>query len=325
MKYRGTRAARARKPRRGVRALVAIVAAAAIATGVVIYNRSADPSGPLPIDLPTAPQSYLGIYANGFPGSYSGLTAFAKATDSKPDVAMYYSGWFVPFPRRFAETAASNGVVPLVQMDPDGISVSAIASGKYDAYLFSYAEAVRAYHDPVVISFGHEMNGNWYTWGYQHTQPAVFVAAWRHVVKLFRALGARNVTWLWTVNIVNDTQRGKIPRPAPWWPGSAYVNWVGIDGYYLKPSWQFAPLFGPTIGAVRQLTDDPILIAETGAVASAGQPAKLADLFAGVRAYGLLGFVWFDATNSKYVDFSLVGAAADAAFRSGATAYHRPG
>ena len=32
------------------------------------------------------------------------------------------------------------------------------------------------------------------------------------------------------------------------------MTWVGIDGYYLKPSWQFAPLFGPTIGAVRALT-----------------------------------------------------------------------
>ena len=142
------------------------------------------------------------------------------------------------------------------------------------------------------------MNGNWYTWGYRHTSPAAFVAAWRHIVNVFRALGARNVTWLWTVNIVNDTRDGKIPRPAPWWPGSSYVTWVGIDGYYLEPSWQFAPLFGPTIGAVRALTSDPILIAETGAMPTAGQPAKITDLFAGIRAYGLLGFVWFDATNS---------------------------
>ncbi len=110
------------------------------------------------------------------------------------------------------------------------------------------------------------------------------MAAWRHIVTLFRALGARNVTWLWTVNIINNTQGGTIPSPEAWWPGSSYVNWVGIDGYYLKPSWQFAPLFGPTIAAVRTLTRDPILIAETGAVPAAGQPAKIADLFAGVHA-----------------------------------------
>ena len=83
----------------------------------------------------------------------------------------------------------------------------------------------------------------------------------------------------------------------------------------------FAPLFGPTILAVRMLTADPILIAETGAGAAAGQPAKIADLFAGIRAYGLLGFMWFDAEGME--DWRLTSPAAIAAFRQGAGAYHR--
>jgi mannan endo-1,4-beta-mannosidase len=304
---------------------VAIIAAAVIAAGVVIYNRSADHVGPLPVDLPPSSGSYLGVFVKGVPDSYTGVTGFENATGAKLDVVMYYSGWYVPFPARFASTVANNGAVPLVQIDPTDIKVAAIASGKYDGYLSAYAEAVRAYHHPVILSFGHEMNGDWSTWGYKHTSPAVFVAAWRHIVKLFRTLGAGNVTWLWTVNIVNDTQHGKIPRPNQWWPGSSYVNWVGIDGYYLKSDWQFAPLFGPTIGAVRQLTGDPILIAETGAVPAADQPAKIADLFAGVRQYGLLGFVWFDSSNSHGVPFAIQSPAATAAFRKGAQTYHRPG
>jgi hypothetical protein len=103
------------------------------------------------------------------------------------------------------------------------------------------------------------------------------------------------------------------------------VTWVGIDGYYLKPSWQFAPLFGPTIGTVRRLTDAPILIAETGAVPASGQPAKISDLFAGIRSYGLLGFVWFNSTNNVGQAFGLSGPAAIAAFRTGASTYGRPG
>jgi hypothetical protein len=237
---------------------------------------------------------------------------------------MYYSGWFERFQAGFAATAADDGAVPLVQMDPTGVSVAAIAAGKYDGYLSSYAEAVRAYGHPVIISFGHEMNGSWYSWGYRHTSPAAFVAAWRHVVALFRALGAENVTWLWTVNVVNDTQQGSIPSPASWWPGSSYVNWVGIDGYYLESSWQFAPLFGPTIAEVRELTGDPILIAETGAVPAAGQAAKIADMFAGVRLYELLGFVYFDATDYQGVDFSISSAAAVSAFGKGANTFTRP-
>jgi mannan endo-1,4-beta-mannosidase len=316
---------RAGRSRRLVTTAVAVIAAAAIAAGVILYNKSAEPTGPLPVHLPTTSNSYLGVFTEGIPNSYSGVTSFANAAGAKPDVVMYYSGWFVPFPTRFANTAANNGAVPLVQMDPDGVSVAAIASGKYDGYLSEYAENVRAYHHPVILSFGHEMNGDWYTWGYRKTSPTVFVAAWRHIVDLFRALGARNVTWLWTVNIINDTQRGKIPRPTQWWPGDSYVNWVGIDGYYLKSSWQFAPLFGPTISAVRSLTLDPILIAETGAVPAAGQPQKIANLFAGVRQYGLLGFVWFDSTNTAGVQFGIDSSGAFAAFRKGASSYHRPG
>ena len=163
-------------------AAVAIIIAAV--AGVSLYHRSADRTGPLPVDLPTTPQSYLGVYAAGTPASYNGVTAFANATGARPDVVMYYSGWFVPFPTAFATTVASNGAVPLVQMDPDGISVAGIAAGRYDGYLSSYAETVRAYRHPVIVSFGHEMNGSWYSWGYRHTSPATFVAAWRHIVTL---------------------------------------------------------------------------------------------------------------------------------------------
>jgi mannan endo-1,4-beta-mannosidase len=306
-------------------ALAGVVIVIAAAAGVSLYDRSADRTGPLPVDLPTTPQSYLGVYAAGTPASYGPVTAFANATGAKPDVVMYYSGWFVPFPAAFAATAASNGAVPLVQMDPDKISVAGIAAGRYDGYLTEYAESVRAYHHPVIMSFGHEMNGTWYSWGYRNTSPATFVAAWRHIVTLFRELGAGNVTWLWTVNIIDDTQRGRIPPPGPWWPGSSYVTWVGIDGYYLKPDWKFAPLFGPTIAAIRALTSDPILVAETGATPAAGQPAKIADVFAGVHAYGLLGLVWFDSTNSDDQDFTVSSPAAVAAFRNGASTFARPG
>jgi mannan endo-1,4-beta-mannosidase len=323
MRHRGRRGAQ-HKPRRALTAVAATIAAVAIAAGVVIYNRSADPVEPLPVKLPTTPQSYLGVFIKGFPTTYQPMTTFSKQTGTHPDIAMYYSGWYVPFPTKFANLAAQNGAAPLVQMDPTNVSIAGIRAGRYDAYLSSYAEAVRAYRHPVIISFGHEMNGSWSTWGYQRTSPTAFVGAWRHIVELFRALGAHNVTWLWTVNIINDTQKGRIPRPDPWWPGSSYVNWVGIDGYYLKASWEFAPLFGPTIADVQALTSDPIIIAETGAVPEAGQEAKISNLFAGVHSYGLLGFVWFDATNSKGRDFSISTPAALAAFEKGANTYTRP-
>ena len=317
---------RRRGPGRFIIGALVIVVVAALGVGVYLRSSSADSSGPLPVQLPAATGAYLGVYTQGVPDSYSSVAAFNNTIKAKPDVVMYYSGWFVPFPTKFATTVANNGAVPLVQMDPDNISVSQIASGRYDGYLSAYAEAVRAYKHPVVLSFGHEMNGTWYSWGYRHTPHAVFVAAWRHIVTLFRTLGAHNVTWLWTVNIINHAHGGSsIPNPAQWWPGSSYVNWVGIDGYYLKPTWKFAPLFGPTITAVKHLTLDPILVAETGAVPAAGQPAKITDLFSGIHRYGLLGFVWFNSTNSSGQQFGLSSPQAVTAFRKGASTYSRPG
>jgi hypothetical protein len=313
------------KRRRIITIGAAIIAVAAIALGITLYNRSSEPTGPLPVHLPPASGSYLGVYAEGVPNSYSQVAAFRNATGAKPDVVMYYSGWFVPFQTGFATTVAKNGAVPLVQMDPDNVSIAAIASGRYDGYLSSYAEAIRAYKHPVIVGFGHEMNGNWSSWGYRHTSPRVFVAAWRHIVNIFKALGTRNVTWLWTVNIINDSRSGKVDNNlSQWWPGSSYVTWVGIDGYYLKPSWQFAPLFGPTIAAVRTLTGAPILIAETGAIPAANQSAKINNLFAGIRSYGLLGFIWFNTANSIGQPFGINTSTAIAAFRKGASTYHRP-
>jgi mannan endo-1,4-beta-mannosidase len=238
----------------------------------------------------------LGIFEPGVPKSYAPVADFIAATGVRPNLDLYYSGWYEPFQAGFAAAAARHGAVALVQIDPAGIDLAAIAAGTYDSYLRSYAGAVRSYGRRVILSFGHEMNASWYSWGFARTSPATFVAAWRHIVTLFRAAGDRNVTWLWTVNVTGSSQAAPI---APWWPGDSYVTWVGIDGYFYEPSQTFHALFGPTIAAVRALTSDPVLIAETGATPAAGKPAKIASLFAGVQVYGLLGFVWFDADTTQ--------------------------
>ncbi len=254
-------------------AIVTVAAAAMVSLlhGKPTAGKPVDPTAPPSAAAPAKPRTFLGVYTAGVPESYAGVQAFTAATGVRPGVVVYYSGWMEPFQVRFAETAARHKAAPLVQIDPTDISLTAIAAGQYDSYLRSYAAAVRAFAGRVIISFGHEMNGNWYSWGYQHSSPGAFVAAWRHIVTVFRQQGAVNVTWLWAVNVMHP--RGNIPSPAAWWPGSSYVTWVGIDGYYYKPSWTFASLFGPTIKAVRSLTLAPILISETGVTPKAGKPA----------------------------------------------------
>ncbi len=120
---------------RGVVITCAVIIAAVAAGAAITISKRSDSAGPLPVQLPITPGSYLGVYAPGTPKSYSGVTAFRSSTGAKPDVVMYYSGWYEPFQTGFATKAANDGAAPLVQMDPEKISVADIAAGRYDGYL----------------------------------------------------------------------------------------------------------------------------------------------------------------------------------------------
>jgi hypothetical protein len=307
-------------------AVVAILAAGTVAVHAGLQDKAKRPLPPrwhaVAKILPTRPETYLGVFARPAPISYAGVASFSRATTLTPRIVMYFSGWGEQFRVKFAQSAARHGEVPLVQIDPTGVSLAAIAASRYDSYLREYAGEVIAYRGPVILSFGHEMNGGWYSWGNGHTSPADFVRAWRHIVTVFRQAGVLNVTWLWTANVVSSTPGSAIPSPWKWWPGKSYVTWVGIDGYYLRPSYQFSSLFGPTILAVRRFTKDPILISETGA-SGTEQAAKITNLAAGVRQYGLLGFVWFDAIG-KHQIWEITSQAAISALRTAAGSYGKP-
>lgn len=277
-----------------------------------------------PINHSTQSQRYLGVYEPDAPGSYADLDEFAHSIGRQPNLVSYYSSLTQPFRVNFARTAASRGAITLDQIGATNVPLESIVRGKYDHDLRSYAAEVKAFGGQVIVSFDHEMNGSWYSWGYQNQSAAEFIAAWRHIVNLFREQGTTNVTWLWTVNVIN-TYNNKIPDPVRWWPGNSYVDWVGIDGYYYTSSWTFSSLFGPTIIDVRKITNDPILIAETGASHSADQPAKITDLFAGVHTYGLLGFLWFDMYQKDDMhDWRITSPAAKAVFRRDAKMYMKP-
>ena len=193
-------------------AAVAVAAASLISTGV--HYKFLLPPGPPPAhaSLPPSPASYLGVYEargavqlparrgvrhrrRGSSRTWSAITAAGRSRSRKA----------------FAEQAHAHGAIPFVQIDPTVALVSQIAGRRsYDIYLRTYADSVRDFGHAVVIGFGHEMNAPRYPWGYGHVRPAVFIAAWRHIVTVFHAQGADNVTWLWTVN--QDAPRHRAGR-----------------------------------------------------------------------------------------------------------------
>jgi Glycosyl hydrolase family 26 len=294
--------------------VAAAIGAAAIALAVSRFVSTSTVSAP----LPTNPASYLGTYESGPPSTYQPVANFTNAVGRQPNLVGYYSGWGEPFQASFAETVREHGAATILQWDPTYVSVSVIAAGGYDKYLRSFADSVRSFGHPIIIGFGHEMNASWYSWGYGNVPPSTFVAAWRHIVTLFRDQGADNVTWLWTLQ-ADEPGTGPI---ASWWPGAQYVTWVGIDGYYYRPSDTFTSVFGKTLAQVRMFTGEPVLVSETAVGPEAGQSGKIPGLFAGMRQYGMLGLVWFDITQDNGIyhqDWHIEdNPAAAAAFRRGA-------
>ncbi len=206
----------------------------------------------------------------------------------------------------------------MIQIQPRNVSLAAIAAGRDDAWLARYAAHCRDYGHPVVIGFGHEMNGSWYSWGAGRQSAATFVAAWRHIVGVFRGAGAGNVTWLWAIH-----RDGNAKALRPWWPGRSYVTWVGIDGYEETPSSTFGSLFGSAVRAIRTFTQAPILLSETAVGPQTHHQARdIRQLFAGIRRQHLLGLIWFDIAQHDglyHQDWRLEdNKAALAAFRRGA-------
>jgi hypothetical protein len=102
------------------------------------------------------------------------------------------------------------------------VSWARIASGAEDRAIRAQAAAIRSLGRPVLLALNHEVD----------LRPisgtaADYVAAYRHYVGLFRSLGVRNVSFL----VILTSGAYTSGRAAAWYPGDAYVDWVGADGY----------------------------------------------------------------------------------------------
>jgi hypothetical protein len=247
---------------------------------------------------------------------------FRQATGLQPDIVEHYARTGAVFSANFAA-----GAIPLIQLMPYDVSLASVANGGADDWLRSYARAVAVYRGPVILGFAPEMNGSWYPWGDTHVSPAGYIAAWRHVVSVFRGQGARNVTWLWTVNVAiiasGNIRSNGVGAATPWWPGAAWVDWVGVDGYFYRSSETFNIVFGNTFSQIRALTPKPVLISETAVAPAAEKAATIPGLFAGAYAAGVVGLVWFDLPGNR--DWQLQDdQAALAAFRAAVARYGNP-
>jgi beta-mannanase len=145
-----------------------------------------------------------------------------------------------------------------------------ITNGKQDEYIKNFARSLKAYGAPVIIRFGHEMNGDWYPWGHREHE---YIQAYQRIVTLFRNEGVTNVEWMWSIN-ANPLQ-----GIGNYYPGSEYVDIIGIDGFNFgttqaNNSWRtFQDIFLPAYTAVTKY-GKPIIISETASAELGGNKAQ---------------------------------------------------
>jgi hypothetical protein len=227
-----------------------LLTAAAAAGALVVSDAAGASATP---GRGAAAARYLGVFQEKDPT--------ATAADVKPRYGvvpasvMWFDSWATgrAFPVAEARQLWRHGIMPhytwepwdttLGPADPAQIHLTDIIDGAWDGYISARAREFAAVRLPILIRWGHEFNGNWYPWGIANNgnDPSLYVRAYRHVHDLTEAAGARNVQWVWAFNNGSSPDEA-YNDPARAYPGDAYVDWIGIDGY----NWGFGPSWDPT-------------------------------------------------------------------------------
>jgi Glycosyl hydrolase family 26 len=231
----------------------------------------------------------------------------------------FSQNWFrgLGFPRERVETIWNEGAIPYIAFLPTSgdfygsgpreklperrYTLQRIIDGVFDAQLRAWADGARRENVPILLSFGAEVNDPWGGWngtwngggettGYGDPNypdgPERYRDAFRHIVQLFRAEGATNVSFVFHVDSVRPTDDWNDVR---WYyPGDSYVDWIGISVYgSLYPNIglsQFAPKLDFVYERLTALSRRPFAIAEMGTIEKG--PGEKADWIR--RAYAAL-------------------------------------
>lgn len=205
------------------------------------------------------------------------------------DVAAIESAHRVPFIRLMARSGFDRGPDP-------NFRLQSIIRGDWDPQLERWCTRARAVASPLLAEFGTEVNGDWFPWngrwngagrtdGYGDPGlfdgPERFRDAYRHIVDICRSRGATNVTWFFHVDVGAEPKRPWNTRFASYYPGDAYVDWIGVSDYGpLRPGEPWVSfkrrLDRVYHGIARLSAAKPIAVLEYGAAEQWGRPRQKA-------------------------------------------------
>jgi hypothetical protein len=265
---------------------------------------------------PPPDELWLGASRPELPHSLYGVYELEALLGRPLAIASFYQAWGDgdehAFPRHVLDSLRDGGYLPMLTWEPwlgafarfagtnPPGSLRRIARGELDAFIRAWArDAVRFGH-PLLLRLGHEPTNAWYGWAPEHGNDAAdYRAFWARVHDIFRAEGARNVSFVWTPFS---------PYDHAWFPGAQRVDWIGFDVFNYGTaseagSWaDFRTRLRPLYAAYAWL-GPKLLVAEVATASAGGDKGEwLRTAFRSLATQefpGLRAFVLFDQPHGR--------------------------
>lgn len=218
------------------------------------------------------------------------LKNIEAAIGKKVAIANYYRGWEYLDQKVIINdftTISANGWTPMLSTNPyffsecqaNGMTLyKAIAAGNCDAFLIKVGNNLQQYKKPFFLRFAWEMNVDSMQWSVAKTgdSPQDYINAWRRFHTILSEEGVTNAIWVFSPQVETPTTTDI----SLLYPGDAYVDWVGLDGYNWGTTqswsqWQdFKTIFYPSYLKLRIIAPTKkLMIAETNTTDQGGNQA----------------------------------------------------
>lgn len=278
---------------------------------IVVSSLSLVPEpGPAVATSIGVPLPAVGVYLGSWVQPREGQSRREALVAREQDIGRIYAidhqyyRWDSAIPTAHEVWTADAGRIPFVSWNArrnNGTITtwSRIASGAEDAWIAARADAFRAFARPVYLSFHHEPEDDVPAFG----QPSDFVAAFRHIVDIFRARGAGNVTFVWTMMAWWFEDGAAVA--SRFYPGDSYVDVVAADGYNWYPGkpgsrWRSFESVMQSAYAFAEAHGKPFMAAEYGVQEDPAVPGRKGDWYREILSVidawpHLIAVVYFDS------------------------------
>lgn len=250
--------------------------------------------------LPPETGCYLGVFAVEREleddVSVESLKDFEELSGKPVAIASFSSFWGEnSVSRQQLDEISRYGALPFLRLMPWGkpywgppgyqpdYGLQKIVEGGFDEFLSAWASEINDFGKPVMVTFGMEMNGDWFPWSGKFQGAGGtsrfgdpkradglerYVATYRHIIQLFRDGGVENVSWVFQPNW-NSLPNEAWNSIEAYYPGDEYIDWVGVSAYgalvNTDPWRSFRSVMGHVYSELTSsFPDKPLMLAEWG-------------------------------------------------------------